>query len=105
LQAIYPTEGVLLTDHPFGIISGPWVSDEEREVANELLRYLTQQDIQNKAMANGFRPIDTAIILDTSIFNEENGVEVDPAINPFSTTGIDAEVLWRIPDLWLATKK
>lgn len=105
LQAIYPTEGVLLTDHPFVLLDGEWVSDEQREVANELLRYLTQQDVQNKAMAHGFRPIDASIILDTSIFNEENGVKADPTINLFSTAGIDAEVLWRIPDLWLATKK
>ncbi|MFW9915639.1 MAG: extracellular solute-binding protein [Candidatus Thorarchaeota archaeon] len=107
LQAIYPSEGVLLTDHPFCILSGDWVSDEEKEVAQGLLEYLLLEDIQSKAMDHGFRPISSSVQLDTSIFNESNGVIADPwsEVPLFSTDGIDAEVLWRIPDLWLATKK
>ncbi|MFX0116108.1 MAG: substrate-binding domain-containing protein [Candidatus Hodarchaeota archaeon] len=107
LMAIYPSEGVLLTDHPFCILSGDWVSDKEKAVAQGLLEYLLLDDIQAKAMANGFRPINPLVQLDTSIFNESNGVTADPwsKVSLFSTDGIDPEVLWRIPDLWLATKK
>ncbi|MHA2233169.1 MAG: substrate-binding domain-containing protein [Candidatus Hodarchaeales archaeon] len=107
LQAIYPSEGVLLTDHPFCILDGNWVSEEEKFVAEELLRYLKLRETQAKAMTHGFRPDNSSVILDTTIFNELNGVTADPwsEVSLFSTAGIDAEVLWRIPDLWLATKK
>ncbi len=107
LLAIYPSEGVLLTDHPFCVLSEGWVSPSERRVAQGLLEYLLLESSQIKAMSHGFRPINASISIDQSIFSEENGVLTDPwtTTEIYSTSGIDAEVLWRIPDLWLATKK
>ena len=103
LVAIYPEEGVLMSDHPFCILSAPWVSGREREVARALLEFLLREDIQAMAMKYGFRPVNPAVALDEDIFNPRWGVQAEISCGILSTS-VDPMVLWMLPDLWLACR-
>ncbi len=107
LVAVYPSEGTVLNDHPYAILDAPWVTDKQREVADLLLEFLKRPDIQEKAVYVGFRPtidnIDPSI--EASVFNESVGVLPSISnIKIYNIGNIDAEVLQRIPDLWIATR-
>ena len=45
LIAVYPKEGVLVSDHPFCILNAPWVSEEQREAAEEFYSFLMMPEI------------------------------------------------------------
>ncbi|MHA2029378.1 MAG: substrate-binding domain-containing protein [Candidatus Kariarchaeaceae archaeon] len=108
IVAIYPEEGTLLNDHPYAILDAPWVSDQDRELANDFLNFLLLEETQIKAIEEGFRP---AIDIDTSVpefqetFTSENGVKQTlEGIPIYSIDKIKSEILERIPDLWTATR-
>lgn len=108
LVAIYPSEGTLLNDHPYLILDAPWVSELDRQLANDFLDFLLLEETQIKAIEEGFRP---AIDIDTSIpefveaFSLENGVKPSlEGIAIYSVGNIDSAILDRIPDLWSATR-
>lgn len=107
LVAIYPTEGTVLNDHPFGLLDAPWVTDRQKEVAIDLLKFLKREDIQAKAVNVGFRPSITNIdpSIEEGVFNESVGVLPSlENITIYDLGNIDGEVLQRIPDLWMATR-
>ncbi|MBS7287521.1 MAG: extracellular solute-binding protein [Candidatus Freyarchaeota archaeon] len=74
LIAIYPEEGVLLSDHPFVILNAPWVSPLQVFAAEKLYEYLMQPEVQKAAQKYGFRPANPDVPLDPSIFSPERGV-------------------------------
>ncbi len=94
LVAIYPENGTLFTDHPFVILDAPWVEPWQREVAEQYLTFLLKEDSQQKAQQYGFRPVNQEVPLDTTIFNEENGVRADitnvPSLNPLPGDALEA---------------
>jgi len=103
LVAIYPREGVLISDHPFCILNAPWVSEEQRAVAQEFYNFLTRPEIQRVAMEHGFRPVTYEVALDPEVFNPENGVSEEipcPILEPPR----DGRVLRSITDLWLISR-
>ena len=103
LVAIYPEEGLLMSDHPFCILNAPWVSPEQREAARALLAYLLRADVQAKAMRYGFRPVNESVELDTTIFSPEWGVLPDPPVRVLSTE-VSGDVVLLLPDLWMACR-
>ena len=103
LVAVYPEEGVLMSDHPFCILSAPWVGQEEREIASALMDFLLRADIQEKAMSSGFRPVNETVKLDTSVFSPDWGVLADIPCDVLSTE-VDPMVIWMLPDLWLVCR-
>ena len=76
LAAVYPSIGVLYSDHPLVMIEAPWVDDWEKLAARELLLFLLQPEIQRLAEKYGFRPVNPLVELDAEIFSEENGVRL-----------------------------
>ena len=94
LVAIYPENGTLFTDHPFVILDAPWVEPWQREVAEQYVTFLLNEDSQQKAQQYGFRPVNQEVPLDTTIFNEENGVRADitnvPSLNPLPGDALEA---------------
>ena len=40
LVAVYPSEGTFVAYYPFIVLRAPWVSDEEREAAEQFQRWL-----------------------------------------------------------------
>ena len=103
LVAIYPSEGVLMSDHAFCVLNAPWVSEDQRKAAEEFCSFLTLPEIQRIAMEHGFRPVNPDVRLDPNIFNQENGVsDVIPC--PILESPLDGMVLQRITDLWIISR-
>jgi Ca-activated chloride channel family protein len=55
LVAIYPSEGTFVADHPYAVLSAPWVTAEKRAAADAFLGYLLSPAVQAKWKANHFR--------------------------------------------------
>jgi len=102
LITVYPEEGTLLSDHPYCILNAPWVSEEQRRAAQELLDFLLRPEIQAKAMKHGFRPV-VDVPLDGEIFSEKYGVKLEVPC-PVLSSNVSGEVLWRITDLWVVAR-
>jgi Ca-activated chloride channel family protein len=103
LVAVYPKYGTLLSDHPFVILDAPWVEPWQKEVAREYLSFLLREEIQQRAQKYGFRPANPDVPLNTTIFNEANGVQADmgnvPILNP-----LPGEALEAIFTVWIKVK-
>jgi ABC-type Fe3+ transport system substrate-binding protein len=55
LLVYYPSP-TLWSNHPFAVLQGDWVSQEQRSAARELREFLLTPEIQAKALEFGFRP-------------------------------------------------
>jgi Ca-activated chloride channel family protein len=55
LVAIYPKEGTLLSDHPWVVLTAPWVDDAKRKAAADLLAYLQADKARAKFQEFAFR--------------------------------------------------
>ena len=108
LIAIYPSEGILLNDHPFAVLDAPWVSEQDKSLAQDFMNYLRDTSTQIKAIEFGFRPSIQIVGNDTIIkekFTEKAGVrESLDGLKVYSVGNISGEILERIPDLWTATR-
>jgi Ca-activated chloride channel family protein len=102
--AIYPEEGTLYSNHPFCILNADWISPEQRDVAEAFLEFLNKPETVESALQYGFRPINSSIPLDPTVFNyETNGIAFNITV-PELQTPSDGDVLLKIPDLWLLSK-
>ena len=61
LVALYPKEGTFWHEHPFAIPDADWVTPEQRTAAKVFTEYVRTQSVQEKIMANGFRPATTDV--------------------------------------------
>jgi ABC-type sulfate transport system substrate-binding protein len=78
LKVYYPPATVM-SDHPFCILKGDWVTKDKAQAARIFIEFLTQPEAQELAlMQYGFRPVDRTIPLDQagSPFNiyKDNGL-------------------------------
>jgi Ca-activated chloride channel family protein len=55
LVAIYPREGTFVADHPYAVLSAPWVTGQKRAAADAFLAYLTSPPVQKQWQDNHFR--------------------------------------------------
>jgi len=55
LVAIYPKEGTLLSDHPWLVLTAPWVDDAKRKASADLLAYLQGAGARAKFQEFAFR--------------------------------------------------
>jgi Ca-activated chloride channel homolog len=55
LVAIYPKEGTLLSDHPWVVLTAPWVDDAKRKASADLLAYLQGAGARAKFQEFAFR--------------------------------------------------
>ncbi len=55
LVAVYPSEGTFVADYPFIVLRAPWVSDEEREAAEQFQRWLLPRITPELAAESYFR--------------------------------------------------
>jgi ABC-type Fe3+ transport system substrate-binding protein len=63
LRVVYPPV-TSLSDHPFCVLQGDWVTPEEARAARVFLDFLTSREIQQLALRHGFRPVHEAISLE-----------------------------------------
>jgi ABC-type Fe3+ transport system substrate-binding protein len=62
---VYYPPATVVSDHPFCILNGDWVSPEKRQAAQLFIDYLTSRPVQEAALLQyGFRPVDAGIPLD-----------------------------------------
>lgn len=110
LVAVYPIKGTVLNDHPYGILNAPWVTPEQKVIAQAFLKFLNSEKILEKAIKLGFRPPQNLITphleeVEKDVFNETVGVKESIAnITTYNIGNIPGDVLERIPDLWFATR-
>jgi len=99
LIAVYPKDGVFMCDHPYVLLNAPWVSKEDKRIAELYLAFLLSDYSQREAMKHGFRPSVKHIQIDTSIFNLDNGVNsiIDA---PIYTTIPSSDLLEGLIALW-----
>lgn len=62
LLIYYPSLNIL-SDHPFAVLQGDWVMDEEKQAALQFRDFLLAVPQQRQALANGFRPVNPAVSL------------------------------------------
>jgi Ca-activated chloride channel homolog len=55
LAAIYPREGTLISDNPFVVLNGAWVSQAQKDAAAELLKFLLAPARQHTIQDAGYR--------------------------------------------------
>src|SRR3954454_5686120 len=56
LVALYPSEGTFVSDNPFQILNGSWVSDSQRKAAEDFQKFLADEITPGLAGQYGFRP-------------------------------------------------
>lgn len=81
LQILYPPLNTM-SDHPFVVLQGDWVSDEQRAAARVFRDFLLSQAQQQRAVEFGLRPAQAGIALDGAaspfMRNTAAGVRLDP---------------------------
>jgi Ca-activated chloride channel family protein len=55
LVAFYPEEGALVADHPYVVLDGDWVTDDQRRAAELFKDFLLADEQQERFRALGFR--------------------------------------------------
>ena len=55
LTAFYPSDGVLIADHPYVTLQADWVTDDEQEGAELFLRFLLEPVQQERFQSLGYR--------------------------------------------------
>ncbi len=74
--SIYPQEGTFLSDHPFAILQGSWVTQAKKTSALAFRNFLLSRAQQEKALQYGFRPADTTIPLIAPL-DSTHGIDVN----------------------------
>ncbi len=100
--AIYPEEGTFLSDHPYAILNGPWMTDDLREASEIYRDFLLDRPQQEKALQYGFRPADIDIGF-TAPLDEEHGIDVNEPQTQLEVPSADA--IRAIRDIWGENKK
>jgi len=100
--AIYPKEGTFWSNHPYAILNGPWVTEEQKAAAEDFQAFLLDRPQQLRAIEFGFRPADPAIPLSSPL---DAGHGVDPAQPQTVLEVPSAEVIAGIEQLWRQVKK
>jgi Ca-activated chloride channel family protein len=103
LVAIYPKEGTFWHDNPYIILKGQWVTEDQRRAAGVFRDYLLKPENQQKALALGFRPANTAVSWRTEPFTLANGVDPD---QPRTTLQVPSpRVLVSVKNAWSILRK
>jgi len=100
--AIYPKEGTFWSNHPYAILNGPWVADEQRAAAEDFLAFLLDRPQQLKALEYGFRPADPSIPLSAPL-DAAHGVDPNQPQTVLEVPS--AQVIAGIEQLWREVKK
>jgi Ca-activated chloride channel family protein len=105
LVAIYPVEGAMWADHPLVFLERPNTTAEQRSAYRSFRDFLVSQQAQNLVLANGYRPTDLSIALDSASSPIKAANGVDPA-QPKTTLQIPgAAVIQVVRDAWQYAKR
>lgn len=105
LVAMYPAEGTLWADHPLALLELPTVTANQRRTYQALREFLLSPEAQQTVLANGYRPADLSIALDSSgsPLTAANGVNPQ---EPQTTLQIPSPaVVEVVQNAWYYTKR
>lgn len=103
LVSLYPREGTMWADHPYLVLSAPWVTAAERDAAAKFRAFLLSRPIQERAMTGfGFRPANTDIALGAPI-DAAHGADPHEPQTLLATP--DGRTLAATLDGWRQTKR
>jgi Ca-activated chloride channel family protein len=102
LVALYPKEGTFIHEHPFGIVTAEWVSQEQESSAKTFTQFVLSEKSQKSIMEQGFRPANTNVALGYPIVTE---LGVDPEQPKKAINSPSGDVLALIQDGWDLVKK
>jgi Ca-activated chloride channel family protein len=103
LVAVYPQDGTLLVGHPYAILDGaPWVTPDQDAGAKLFRAFLLSREQQERVVATGLRPGDTAIRLSSPIA-PAFGASPDVTLRPLSVPA--PLVVDRIREVWEQVRK
>jgi Ca-activated chloride channel family protein len=100
LVAIYPAEGTLLSDHPYVVLTAPWVDEPKRKAAAAFLAYLQGGGAQAKFQEFAFRDYKNA---PGPLVTEANGLLRDQPATLLSPPA--PAVLDKLLQSWSALRK
>lgn len=102
LVALYPKEGTFWHEHPYAIPQADWVTDEQRAAAKVLTEYIRSEEVQQKVLESGFRPVNPSVSVGYPISAE---LGVDPN-QPTTVLEVpDPEVVAQVQSSWQFVKK
>jgi len=98
LVALYPSDGTLVSDHPYSILST--ASDDQRSAARDFQRYLLEPAQQNEFKAVGLRGADGKLAANVPA---DRGIRPDAKIRELPLPA--PAVLARVLDSWKQLRK
>src|SRR3954469_7689985 len=102
LVALYPSEGTFVSDDPYMILNGSWVSASQRKPAEEFQKFLASEITPGLAGQYGFRPGDDNA-KPSGMVTTANGV--DPSQPKIELKVPEPKVLDRILTTWRRDRK
>jgi Ca-activated chloride channel homolog len=102
LVALYPKEGTFWHEHPFGIPSADWVTEEQRAAAKVFTDFVRSESVQRKVMENGFRPVNSKVQIGYP-FTAELGVDPNQPTTVLAVP--DPDVIAAVQASWQYVKK
>jgi Ca-activated chloride channel family protein len=102
LVALYPSEGTFVSDDPYMILNGSWVSSSQRKGAQEFQKFLASEITPSVAGQFGFRPGDAKAKAGGSV-SSANGV--DPSQPKIELKVPEPKVLNRVLTTWRRDRK
>ena len=105
LVAIYPVEGATWADHPLVFLERADVTPEQRDAFRQFRELLLSSEAQSLVLANGYRPTDLTIPLDSVASPIKAALGVDPS-QPRTTLQIPGPtVIQVVRDVWQYAKR
>ena len=75
LAAIYPREGTLFADHPYVVLTAPWIDSGKQAAAADFRDFLLSPDQQRSFQKHGFRDHGIPFALaDPTVIDQANGL-------------------------------
>jgi Ca-activated chloride channel family protein len=102
LVALYPAEGTFVSDDPYMILNGPWVSGAHRKGAEEFRKFLADEITPELAGQFGFRPGDPSK-RGSGLVSSSNGA--DPSQPKIELKVPEPKVLNRVLTTWRRDRK
>src|SRR3954462_2622508 len=102
LVALYPSEGTFVSDDPYMILNGPWVSASQRSAAQEFQKFLASEITPDLAGQYGFRPGDEKA-KPAGLVSTANGA--DPSQPKIELKVPEPKVLNRVLTTWRRDRK
>ena len=82
LAAMYPREGTLFADHPYVVLTAPWMDSNKRAAAEAFRDFLLSRDQQHSFQRHGFRDHSVPFaVSDPTIIDQADGLlAAEPAV-------------------------